>query len=76
MNTVATTFFPHAMKGIVLYEPIGGLCAGLEMVLRCGTPVSKYLYSDIDTIKEALATVRIEALHIQYGVLLPSKSIK
>ncbi len=34
MNTVAATFFASAQKGIVLYAPFGGLCAGLEMVLR------------------------------------------
>ena len=28
MNTVAATFFTSAQKGIVLYEPFGGLCAG------------------------------------------------
>jgi hypothetical protein len=44
MNSVAATFFTHATKGVILYEPFGGLCAGLEMVLRSGTPVAKYLY--------------------------------
>jgi hypothetical protein len=76
MNTVATTFFANAQKGIVLYEPFGGLCAGLEMVLRCGIPVAKYLYSDIDPGTQDLAQVRMETLHIQYGTLLPSKAIK
>jgi hypothetical protein len=76
MNTVATTFFANAQKGIVLYERFGGLCAGLEMVLRCGKAVSKYLYSDIDPVAQDLATVRMETLLIQYGTLLPSKAIK
>jgi hypothetical protein len=60
----------------VLYEPFGGLGAGLEMILRCGIPVTKYLYNDIDPVTQALAKVRMEALHIQYGVLLPSKAFK
>ena len=70
MNTVAATFFTSAQKGIVLYEPFGGLCAGLEMVLRCGIPVAKYLYSDTDPVVQALATVRMETLHIQYLSLI------
>ena len=64
MNTVAATFFTSAQKGIVLYEPFGGLCAGLEMVLRCGIPVARYLYSDIDPVAQDLAQVRMETLHI------------
>ena len=34
MNTVAATFFPAPHKGVILYEPFGGLCAGLEMILQ------------------------------------------
>jgi hypothetical protein len=34
---VASTFFPSASKGVVLLEPFGGLCVGLEMALRNGT---------------------------------------
>ncbi len=76
MNTVAATFFANAQKGIVLYEPFGGLCAGLEMVLRSGIPVARYLYSDIDPVAQDLAHVRMETLHIQYGALLPSRAIR
>jgi site-specific DNA-cytosine methylase len=63
-------------KGVIMYEPFEGLCAGLEMVLRCGIPVARYLYSDIDPVAQSVARVRIEALHIQYGVLLPSEAFK
>ena len=76
MNSVASTFFTNAPKGVVLYEPFGGLCAGLEMLLRCGISVARYLYSDIDPVAQALAKVRMETLHIQYGVLFPSKAFK
>jgi hypothetical protein len=76
MNTIAATFFANAQKGIVLYEPFGGLCAGLEMVLRCGIPVTRYLYSDIDPVAQDLAQVRMETLNIQYGKLLPAKAIR
>ena len=40
MNMVAATFFPASRKGVILYEPFGGLCAGLEMILRCAIPVT------------------------------------
>ena len=51
LNTaaVSATFFPAAYaQGIVLYEPFGGMCAGLEMVLRNGFRVNQYIYSDTD----------------------------
>jgi hypothetical protein len=36
-QSVAATFFPAALHaGVVLYEPFGGICAGLEMVLKAG----------------------------------------
>jgi hypothetical protein len=76
MHSVSATVFIHAKKGVILYEPFGGLCAGLEMVLRCSIPVARYLYSGIDPIAQSVARVRMEALHIQYGVLLPSKAFK
>mgnify|MGYP002179162946 CR=1 FL=1 len=76
MTPVASTFFTNAPKGVVLYEPFGGLCAGLEMLLRFGISVARYLYSDIDPVAQALAKVRMETLHIQYGVLFPSKAFK
>ncbi|KAK3234160.1 hypothetical protein CYMTET_55589 [Cymbomonas tetramitiformis] len=35
-------FFPEASEeGVVCSEPCGGLCAGLEMLLRCGVKVKK-----------------------------------
>jgi hypothetical protein len=76
MNSVAATFFTASQKGVILYEPFGGLCAGLEMIIHCGIPVNKYLYSDIDPIAQSLAQVRIETLHIQYGALFPSRAFK
>ena len=36
------------VDGVVVYEPFGGLCAGLEMALRNGLTIKRYLYSDID----------------------------
>jgi hypothetical protein len=44
-KVIAASFFAHVGEGIVLYEPFGGLCAGLEMVLANGIPVKRYLYT-------------------------------
>ncbi len=76
MNSVAATFFTASQKGVILYEPFGGLCAGLEMIMQCRIPVKKYLYSDIDLVAQSLAQVRMETLHIQYGALFPSRAFK
>jgi hypothetical protein len=57
-------------SGTTLYEPFGGLCAGLEMVLRNGWTVDRYLYSDIDPA--AVAMHRMRALAGAYpGQLQP-----
>jgi hypothetical protein len=59
-------------SGITLYEPFGGLCAGLEMVLRNGWTVDRYLYSDIDPAARAVAMHRMRALASAYpGQLQP-----
>ncbi len=76
MNSVAATFFSRAQKGVILYVPFGGPCAGLEMILHYRIPVTKYLYSDIDPVAQSLARVRMETLHIQYVVLFPSRNSK
>jgi hypothetical protein len=76
MNSVSATFFTTPQREVILYEPFGGLCAGLEMILHCGIHVNKYLYSDINPVAQSLAQVRMETLHIQYGVLFPSRTFK
>jgi len=63
-SVCAATFFPAAHRsGLVVWEPCGGICAGLEMVLRNGFTVSKYLHSDIDPTVRHIAAHRI--LHLQ-----------
>ena len=49
-------------EGITLYEPFGGLCAGLEMVLRNGYVVRRYLYSDVDPAARRVAQHRVAEL--------------
>ena len=62
-----------AADGVTLYEPFGGLCAGLEMLLRSGVRVRRYLYSDISAQARAVAKHRLTRLTQQYGsALLPA----
>jgi hypothetical protein len=64
---VGREFFTFAYtSGITLYEPFGGLCAGLEMVLRNGWTVARYLYSDIDAAARAAACHRVQWLTSRY----------
>ena len=70
---------PHAARiaqqfGITLYEPFGGLCAGLEAALRTGLVVHRYLYSDISVPAQNVAARRINALRLQYPHLLPASA--
>ena len=71
---VPPAFYAAALsEGIVLYEPFGGLCAGLEMVLRNGFVVSRYLYSDVDPAARAVAASRVRWLAARYpGQIRPS----
>ena len=57
--------------GIVLYEPFGGICSGLEAVLANGIAVQQYLYSDIDPAAQAVARSRVAQLHKLYPVSFP-----
>ena len=60
-----------ATTGVTLYEPFGGLCAGLEAVLRNGVPVQHYYYSDVNPAAQLVAKHRITQLHLQYPRLFP-----
>ncbi len=74
---VAHGFFTTAFReGIVLFEPFGGLCADLEMVLKLGVKVKKYLYSDIGKAANAVAKHRVRELSLRYPHLLTGPSIK
>ena len=55
-RVISNNFFRMAQQqGIVLYEPFGGMCAGLEMCLRCGLCIKRYIYSDIDVGVQRIA---------------------
>ena len=57
-------------EGVILFEPFGGLCAGLEMALRAGILVHKYIYSDNDPVVARIANKRIKDMLEKYPALL------
>jgi site-specific DNA-cytosine methylase len=73
---VGLTFFPAAAQGIVLLEPFGGLCAGLEMALRNGTAVKQYYYLDTNPASRQIAAHRLQRLMALYLLLLPASAVQ
>ena len=77
LNTasVAGNFFTDN-QSIVLVEPFGGLCAGLEMALRNGKRVHQYLYLDTNPVAREIATQRIKHLMSLYPTLLTPDAVQ
>ncbi|KAK3275798.1 hypothetical protein CYMTET_16085 [Cymbomonas tetramitiformis] len=76
-RVVDVNFFGDARReGVTCYEPCGGLCAGLEMLLRSGVKVNRYLYQDISITSQAVARARCLALKRRYPHLLPVDAIQ
>lgn len=74
-HVVPAEFFPRALgEGVVMMELCGGLCAGLEMALRNGVKVSRYIYADYDPVVRRVARHRVRRLSQQYPHLLPAHS--
>jgi hypothetical protein len=76
-TVVAATFFPAAKaRGVTLFEPFGGLCAGLEMVLRNGVHVTRYIYADSSPAARRVAAHRAAHLSATYPDLLPHSATR
>ena len=60
-----------ACNGITLYEMCGGICAGLEALLRNGVRIQHYFYSDISVTAQIAAQHRMLTLQRTYPALLP-----
>ena len=60
--------------GITLFEPFGGIAAGLEMCLRNGIRIARYIYSDISASARAIAHHRLSTLTTEYPRLLPPEA--
>ena len=74
LNTaVLPDFFPSLpAAGVTLFEPFGGgMLAGLEMLLRHGVVVARYLYADISPAAHTIARFRLAALSATYPSQLP-----
>jgi hypothetical protein len=71
----ASTFFSVARRqGITLFEPFGGLGAGLEMVLRHGVKVNRYVYADTAEAAQKVMRHRLAVLTGRYPHLLPASA--
>lgn len=62
----ASFFTTAATTGLVLVELCGGICAGLEMLLRNGVIVRQYLYADTDPSARLAAAHRMRTLSMAY----------
>ena len=62
-------------EGVTLYEPCGGICAGLEAVLRNGITVRRYIYSDISQVAQTAAAFRIAQMQERYPQLLKGGAV-
>jgi transposase InsO family protein len=70
-HPIGQQFFARAAaQGVTLFEPFGGMCAGLEVCLRVGLGVRRYIYSDIDPVAQTVAAYRMQQLSCMYPSLL------
>lgn len=74
--SVSSTYYPAAAQGVVLFEPFGGLCAGLETALRNGTVVKQYYYIDSSPAARRIAAHRIKHLMALYPTLLQASAVQ
>ncbi|KAK3273273.1 hypothetical protein CYMTET_18479 [Cymbomonas tetramitiformis] len=77
-RVLSKRFFSQAREeGVVCYEPCGGLCAGLEMLLRSGmNKVDRYLYQDISPSSQTVARARCTALLRRYPDLISPSAVE
>ncbi|KAK3249710.1 hypothetical protein CYMTET_40875 [Cymbomonas tetramitiformis] len=70
-RTLSPDFFQKArQQGATCYEPCGGMCAGLEMLLRNGVKVNKYLYQDVSEHSKRVVSVRCAEMVRRYPAQL------
>jgi hypothetical protein len=66
-TVIAASFFHHLdREGVVVLELFGGLCAGLDMLLRNGVRVLRYIYCDISPVCSRVASHRMQQLAAAY----------
>ena len=76
-GTSMGTDFWHATRndGIVLLETFAGIATGLEMCIRNGIKVQRYLYCDKDPVAKRVAQHRAWLLHEEFPTLLPTEAL-
>jgi hypothetical protein len=71
----SSTFFPWARRrGVTLFEPFGGLGAGLELLLRHGVSINRYIYCDTSPTAQTVILHRLRVLSDRYPSLLPQSA--
>jgi hypothetical protein len=77
LSLVGRTFYAtaHSEHGVVCVELFGGMCAGLEALLRTGCRVSHYYYCDKDPAASRIAAHRLEGFRMLYPHLLPETAL-
>ncbi|GLC55390.1 hypothetical protein PLESTB_000982200 [Pleodorina starrii] len=71
-NPLSRAFFARGLgTGVTVYEPIGGLCAGLEACLRAGLKVDRYLCSESDPAAVRVVNMRLERLSAEFPKQFP-----
>jgi hypothetical protein len=77
LGLVGRNFFAasHSEQGVVVVELFGGMCAGLEALLRLGCRVSHYYYCDKDPAAQRIAAHRINGFKVLYPHLLPESAV-
>ena len=60
-----------AQSGVCLMELCGGICTGLEALLRSGVRVNQYLYVDKDPLAQEMARFRLGQMSAKYPTQFP-----
>jgi hypothetical protein len=76
-DSYSRPFFARGLgTGITVYEPIGGMCAGLEACLRAGLKVDRYLCSDPDPVAVRVVNSRVEKLCAEFPKQLSLDAVR
>jgi hypothetical protein len=70
----ATSMTKMLCEGVTVMEIFGGMAAGLEMVLRQGITVNRYIYCDHNPIARTIAHHRLLSLSAEYGPHFPHEA--
>jgi len=61
--------------GVTLFEPFGGLCAGLQMAMSLGIPVKRYIYADTCGVARKVAERSVLRMVAAYPGLLAKEAV-